>query len=232
MEIKHLTLFTNQLEKERKFYTQTLGFDLSLDERSKFSVNIGSSELVFCKSERAYIYHYCFLIPANQLQQGKNWLADRLSLIDLDGGRYIQKWEEWNADSVYFYDGSGNIAEFIVRYDLLNESNRAFNIENILSLNEISVPTDKVSYLCEQFEKKMNTKLWKGDLQRFATVGDQNGLFLIPNYEFKKVWFPTLVKIEPAPFKATVVNEGITYSLDCNLNKLKIEQITAGRSSI
>ena len=214
MKIKCLSLFTNQFEAEKFFYSKTLGCDLKINEADKFSIEIGNSTLIFNRSEVAHIYHYCFLIPSNQINTAKEWLVKRLTLIELDKHKFIQRWESWNADAIYFYDASGNIVEFIARYDLKNESSDDFGIKQIISINEIGMPSKHVRDLNIQLKESMNCDLWKGDLERFSTNGDQNGLFLIPNYLIKKEWFPTNNKIEPSPFEAIVENDNKEYALE------------------
>ena len=67
MKFKKLKLFTAELEPELKFYSQTLGFELLERTKTSFSVKVGWSELTFEESEEDHLYHYCFLIPSNQL---------------------------------------------------------------------------------------------------------------------------------------------------------------------
>lgn len=214
MNIQELTLYTEKIDAEKEFYGKTLGFDLLENSADHFSVNIGSTTLRFRKTDTPYRFHYCFLIPANQLQPGIEWLKKRVAIIEIEPGRVIQRFETWNADSVYFYDGSGNIAEFIVRYDLQNESSAEFDNRSLLCVNEIGMPTRNVRALNAQLEQELNTPFWKGDLERFGTNGSQEGLFLLPNYEIKGVWFPTDLRITAEPFQAKISNAGTTYSID------------------
>ncbi|MFT4758703.1 MAG: catechol-2,3-dioxygenase [Saprospiraceae bacterium] len=104
------------------------------------SVQAGQTKLIHQQSRVDYTYHYCFLIPSNQLANSINWLKARLNIVEIEPGRIVQRFESWNADSVYFYDGSGNLAEFIVRYDLKNEGAGKFDLFNLLCVNEIGMP--------------------------------------------------------------------------------------------
>ncbi|MFT4758702.1 MAG: hypothetical protein ACI9XO_000271 [Paraglaciecola sp.] len=56
-------------------------------------------------------------------------------------------------------------------------------------------------------EDELDSKFWKGDDLRFGTNGTEEGLFLLPNYELKKEWFPTNLPVEPSPFLALIENE-------------------------
>ncbi|MCB9314703.1 MAG: glyoxalase [Lewinellaceae bacterium] len=222
MHIKELTLYTEKIDAEKAFYSKTLGFDLLGNSTDHFSVQIGNTTLRFQKTDIPYRYHYCFLIPANRLQQGIGWLKKRLLVIEIEPGRVIQRFETWNADSVYFYDGTGNITEFIVRYDLQNESPAEFDNRSLLCVNEIGMPTRNVQALNAQLERELHTPFWKGDLERFGTNGSQNGLFLLPNYEIKTEWFPTDLKITAAPFEAVIEQNGRTYRIDYRDEVLRV----------
>lgn len=222
MIIKELTLFTNALEVEKTFYKETLGFELVENTSNHFSLQVGFSKLTFQHSDNQHRYHYCFLIPANQLNDAIKWLKSRLTIVEIEKNRIVQRFETWNADSIYFYDASGNLAEFIVRYDLENEQPTEFTTSSIISVNEIGVATDDVQGFNEQLEKAANTFFWKGDLKRFGTNGDQNGLFLLPNYHLKTTWFPTDLNVEPTPFRSLIVSQEKTYQIEYDGEKLNI----------
>ncbi len=223
MKLKKLKLYTNQLEPELKFYSKTLGFEILEQHSNYFTVNVGWSELTFEKSEKEHTYHYCFLIPSNKLHQALEWIEKRVKIIDLENGsRKTQNFKTWNADSFYFYDASGNVAEFIVRYDLANEVNEDFDISKVLGVNEIGMPTANVKKTNDQLQKELKTEFWKGDLERFGTNGSQEGIFLLPNYNIKDVWFPTNVKIKPEPFEAIIENKKKKYHLAFRNEKIKI----------
>lgn len=213
MKIKSLTLFTNQLSEQKDFYTKTLGFELLDNAKDDFTVQVGFTKLKFKLSEEDCKYHYCFLIPSNKLNESLAWLQERLQLIKTEGERVIQNFERWNADSIYFYDGAGNLAEFIVRYDLQNESEEMFDLSQILCVNEIGMPTNDVAKINGQLEENLNSKFWKGDLERFGTNGTQNGLFLLVNNELKKTWFPTELETQSSPFDAIVDVEGNVFDI-------------------
>lgn len=220
MKITHLTLFTNQLEQEKKFYNEVLGFPFLMDNSDNFSVQIGHTKLTFQKSIHNYNYHYCFLIPSNQLQESILWLQKRLNIVEIEPGKIIQRFETWNADSIYFYDGSGNLAEFIVRYDLKNEVKTPFGLSNILCVNEIGMPIKNVAKINTQIENELQSMFWKGDKSRFGTNGTQDGLFLLPNYEMKTTWFPTDLKVEPSPFSAIINHKYNEYTIEFENEKL------------
>ena len=225
MKFKELTLFTNELAKQKHFYSVVLGFELIEDQKKEFSLKIGWSKLRFVETEVNYTYHYCFLIPSNQLHASLEWLSNRTKTIEISPGEKIVNFEDWNADAFYFLDGSGNIAEFIVRYDLKNEVNADFNCNSILGLNEIGIATKDISSINKQLQDSIGTKLYKGDLIRFGTNGSAEGIFLLPNYALKDTWFPTVIKIKPEPFEAIVENNSNQFSVVYRNEKLFIQPI-------
>ena len=220
MKFKKLKLYTHKLKEELEFYSEVLGFELVASSEKTFTVKVGWSELTFEKSDRERTYHYCFLIPANQLQKALQWMEKRTTVVDIENGRKTQRFESWNADSFYFIDASGNIAEFIVRYDLNNEQQGDFDNSKVLCVNEMGMPVNNVDKTNSLLEQALNTEFWKGDKTRFGTNGSQEGIWLLPNYELKDVWFPTTVKLKPEDFEAIVENKGKNFLL-----KFKNEQI-------
>ncbi len=220
MKIRKLKLYTNKLELEKIFYSQTLGFEITESNSNYFTLRIGWSELTFEKTEKEYKYHYCFLIPSNKLEQAMEWMEKRVRIVDIENGRKTQRFESWNADSFYFFDASGNIAEFIVRHDLNNETNTDFSISDVLCVNEIGMPTNNVEKINNELKNNFGTEFWKGDIKRFGTNGSQEGLFLLPNYEIKDIWFPTKIELKPQPFKALIENNNQKYELEYKNEKI------------
>lgn len=204
MKIRELCLFTKNLELEKAFYTKTLGFKLIEETQDSFTLKIGWSKLIFRRTERLYKYHYCFLIPSNKHEEAMQWMEKRTTVLDIENGRKTQRFESWNADSFYFYDASGNVAEFIVRYDLKNNSDKAFCIDDVICVNEIGLPTISIQETNSFLEKELNSAFWKGNKTYFGTNGTQEGLLLLPNYEVRKKWFPTDLDVEPSPFSAVL----------------------------
>ena len=222
MKIRQLKLYTDTLEAEKEFYTERLGLELKESTPESVTLNAGWSELTFRKSDKPHRYHYCFLIPSNKLMESLEWMEKRVEVIEIEEGRKTQNFESWNADSFYFYDGSGNIAEFIVRYDLENGSSAPFDAASLLGVNEIGLPVEDVERANRQLEEELGTSFWKGDA-RFGTNGSQEGLFLLPNYHQKTTWFPVSMPIRPEPFKAVVENGGETYSVVFKGEEIEVE---------
>ena len=163
MKIRKLKLFTNKLELEKIFYSKTLGFEIIESNSNSFTLKIGWSHLTFEKTEKIYEYHYCFLIPSNKLEQAMEWMEKRVSIVDIENERKTQRFENWNADSFYFYDASGNIAEFIVRQELDNGIDSNFNISNVLCVNEIGMPTNDVEKTNNDYRQAIENQQLKDE---------------------------------------------------------------------
>ncbi|TJY35985.1 VOC family protein [Pontimicrobium aquaticum] len=214
MKIRELTLFTNSLELEKEFYSNLLGFNITKQSANSFSLNIGWSKLTFLKSHEVYKYHYCFLIPTNKLEEALIWMEHRTTVLDIESGRKTQRFETWNAESFYFFDASGNIAEFIVRHDLNNQTNKPFSIDDVICVNEIGLPTTSIKDTSTFLDKELGSYFWKGDTLNFGTNGTQEGLFLLPNYKTRGKWFPTNLRVEPSPFKAVIECNRVLYDFE------------------
>ncbi|MEO9891427.1 VOC family protein [Aurantibacter sp.] len=213
MRFKKLKLYTNKLESEFDFYSKKLGFKIIERTDNSFIVKAGWTHLEFQKSVTEHKYHYCFLIPWNHLNQALKWFENRVEIIKIENNSAIIKFEFWNAESFYFYDASGNLAEIIVHYDLKNAKNE-FNALSILGLCEIGMPTTNIQKVDTQLNAAINSKFWKGDFERFGTNGTIEAKFLLPNYEIKETWFPTSLKIKPQPFETLLENNGNEYHLE------------------
>lgn len=223
MRIKTLTLYSNDLESQKSFYQHTLGFNLAEETNDFFSVDIGWTKLTFKKSDETHHYHYCFLIPANKLDETYKWFEGRMDIIK-NSETSIFSFEDWNARSFYFYDGNRNLAECIVRYDLTFESGGDFTINDLLCINEIGSPTKNIQKTNQMLESSIGSHFWKGDDYRFGTNGNQEGLLLLVNPVEKKFWFPADDPIIPSPYKAEIeTNKGsfdLVYYKE-NLSALK-----------
>ena len=229
MRILELSLKTNKLPALRKFYSEKFEFKI-LDESSEhFSIQVGHTRFSFERSSKTHVYHYCFLIPSNMLQKSIEWLQARVDLFTYEGGRVIEPAStEWNADSVYFMDAGGNIAEFIVRYDLKNpDFTEHFGPEHLLSVNEIGMPANNTSALNKVLEEEMGSPLWTGNLTRFGANGTQEGLFLLLNYNQKKTWFPTDIFPQPSAFRGIFESSGTKYHLSYKEEQLALNKLNS-----
>jgi catechol 2,3-dioxygenase-like lactoylglutathione lyase family enzyme len=214
MQIQSLTLYTNQLAEQRYFFTQQMSFEISEESITAFGIQVGKTTLRFVEAPIQGKYHYCFLIPSNQLDASIKWLRDRdIPIIKIEGDRIVQHFANWNADSVYFYDGAGNLVEFIVRYNLDNDHPEPFDQQQILNVNEIGMASRHPKQLNDQLTERIGSLFWKGDLERFGTFGSESGLLLLVNSQVKTDWFPTTIPTLPLPFDAELLVDSKIYPI-------------------
>ena len=222
MKFKEVNLYTNQLKELKSFYSQKLGFQITNQTDISFTLRIGWSKLTFNQSNKEHKYHFCFLIPCNQLTPCLEYFKDKIKILNIEGSRQTHNFTTWNSDSFYFEDSAGNLGEFIVRHDLENQNNSEFDLKQVLGVNEIGLPTNDIKATNNLLEKELKTKFWKGDFNRFGTNGNQEGLFLLPNNMVKENWFPTSLKIKQEPFEVVIENKHSNYYLSFSAGKIKI----------
>ena len=208
MRIKKLRLYSENLEAQKAFYKDVLEFDLLDTSPTSFTIRVGWTEFTFEQSDQKRVYHFAFLIPANKLSEALDWVEKRVDTLPIESGEKTTRFESWNANAFYFYDADGNVAEFIVRHDLKNESQDLFNSKSVLCVNEIGLPTNDIRALNQALESKYGTAFWKGNFERFGTNGSPEGLFLLPNYTVKTEWFPTTIKLQPESFEIEFESQG------------------------
>jgi hypothetical protein len=90
-----------------------------------------------------------------------------------------------------------------------------------LCVNEIGMPTNNVKKANNKLLENFGSEFWKVDPERFGTNGSQEGLFLLPNYNIKDIWFPSTIKIKPEPFKAVIENNGKKYFMEYKNEEIK-----------
>ena len=193
MRITELHLYTRELNAQRIFYTRTLGLPLMAETTTSFSLLAGATRLVFQRTDQeGLLYHFAFSVPANKVIQAKAWLQARTPPIPLlsQDGQDTFYGKTWNVDSVYFYDASGNILEFIGHYDLPAEPADSFSEQDILHISEIGMAFDDVAAQVSAFKERLGIEPYKGQTsENFTAMGDIDGLFIV--VKRGRFWFPT-----------------------------------------
>ena len=188
MQILELQLFSTNLNAQEEVLGNKLGFPIETKE-DQLIIFCGENKLIFQKSERQFYYHYCFLIPTGSLESAIIFLDEkRFDPVPYEGERIIHF---DNGRSVYFYDGDGNIAEFIER-PLTNYSEKdTFKIEDVIKLNEIGLPVTSPLDTSEELISKysivpLSQETFRDD---FCWVGDHHGVILVT--KIGRNWMPT-----------------------------------------
>jgi catechol 2,3-dioxygenase-like lactoylglutathione lyase family enzyme len=217
MQILEIQLLSTDLAKTEEFYHHVLGLPLVQSAANSISFLMGTSKIVFLKSEgKTPIYHFTFHIPKNQLLEGMDWVAQKTEIILNDEQEKITDFENWNAKSFYFFDYNGNILECIVRFDLQNESSAAFSVESLLGISEMGIGTDNVLELVARLRTEADIPLFSKQVQRenFHALGDDEGLFVISRTD--RNWYPTQIPVEKFYTKIILTENGTKYELEVN----------------
>lgn len=225
MLIQELELHTNDLLAQKTFYTTQLGFSLLAETTDRLTLQAGGSKLTFLKTHLVGAtpnYHFAFNIPSNQLNEAAAWLkAQQIELLQTgkteeDEPLYTARFDDWNAEAVYFRDPSGNIVEFIARQEFVRPSSKPFSTVNILRISEIglvAVGKNSKEYAAELRDKYDITSFQKGvNGLDFWALGGDSGLLLV--FAPTRPYFPTEQLAERFPLKLWFQNR---KNIDCEL---------------
>ena len=192
MFIKELSILSGNLPETEKFYTEILNLKIRHKSQDYISFQAGKTVLTFVRSSQEKPkYHFAFNIPNNRLSDALSYLESTVEILPGESGEKIVDFRNWNARSVYFKDTTGNIVEFIARFDLDNQNRIGSAEPLILSISEIGISVDDV--LKESLDIKSHyavdffTK--QKPAESFAALGDDNGLLIFSKY--RRHWFPT-----------------------------------------
>lgn len=189
MKIKEVTLFTNNIQKQRRFYKTVLGFEVIEDTSERIAFKAGASTLVFQYKEQYKPSHLAFNIPYNAAYDCLKWLRDRVEVIPFED-KYISDFSNWKAKAIYFYDPDKNILEFIARERIDKESDEAFKPRLILNISEMAIATNNIETIYNTINAIKPIPIFDGNFERFCAVGNDEGLFILINKAIKK-WYPT-----------------------------------------
>src|SRR5690606_27283524 len=185
--------------------------------QNSISFLAGQSTLTFIKSNKLHPkYHFAFNIPHNKLDEAILWATSRLKLLENADNGIVANFESWNAKAIYFYDNNQNILELIARFDLHNSTEKPFDISSIQSISEIGIVADTPIQLADQLVKENNLYFFeKGSKsEKFATLGNDNGLFII--VETNRKWYPTEQKAEKHYIRIKIMIDGLTREITMN----------------
>ncbi|MFA9193103.1 VOC family protein [Flavobacterium sp. FBOR7N2.3] len=215
MKLEHLQLQTNNLKNTARFYQEILGLSIVENNSESISIQVGNSILKFIENNNFNsIYHFAFNIPNNKLEEAITWLKNKIDLLVIEDKNVIARFENWNANAVYFYDNNGNLLEFIARHDLDNNQLAPFDSKSILNISEIGIvnetPLELANQLIEKhgldfFAKNPNSEL-------FSAVGNDEGLLIIvkPN----RNWYPTQIPAASNKITVKIENNGTLIELN------------------
>lgn len=204
MNILELTLRSSNIPQQIAFYEKLAGKIALHPSGYCFSIMTGYSKLTFESSgEVTAPVHLAFTIPENKWAEALDLLKqNNIPLLEREG-RSTFDYEDWNARSVYFLDLDGNILEFIVRFNLRNQSTEiGFNLGGVVSISEVGLVAQDPSLLLSVLGQQGHWPVWKKYGDDFSAVGDEEGLFIV--VKDQRHWFPTTVPANAAPSKIRI----------------------------
>jgi len=188
MQIKFLKLFSKNIEAQKEFYQNLLGF--SCEERANgFKIITKENSLLFEKSEKNVYYHFAFLIPTDSILEAITFLENKnIRLLPYKGEKIIQ-FDQGKA--IYFFDQDKNIVEFIERPLTNYTKNTTFDIEQVIKLNEIGLPHKTPTLMADILMNNYGIHpINKGSFrENFCWVGDHHGVIIIT--QEGRNWLPT-----------------------------------------
>lgn len=213
MRIKELVLYTSKLKEQSAFYSEVLELEMINKLAESASFKIGDSILTFISSRDATPYHYAINIPSNKKEEALEWLKNRVEVLKNNESE-IQYFDYWDANAIYFYDKEDNIVELIARNSLNNTSNKPFDVCSLLEISEIGVATLNIKEDFRVLNNVTNIPIHSGNFDRFMSIGNDNGLFILINKNLKKEWFPTKDKPYSSDFRIHLIEQGKKYEFN------------------
>jgi len=162
------------------------------------AVTIGSSTLRLTTSRqrpRGH-HHLAFTVPSDRIGAARDWLADRVEVMTVDGSDIVAGPPGWDSESVYFPGPDGSILELIARHRLTpatpgraSSGQVPFGPGSLLSISEIGIPVTDVPATVDRLRSVLGLTPFDEPGQRFAAVGDDDGLLVL--VQSGRTWFPT-----------------------------------------
>jgi catechol 2,3-dioxygenase-like lactoylglutathione lyase family enzyme len=190
MNIKRLELPAKDLQAQRDYYSDVLGLPVDLSAE-RLEVQAGETRLIFTQAHPDFdgAYHFAFNIPENQFISAKDWISNRIPLLQDEAGKIEFESASWNSHSVYFKDAAGNVLEFIARHNLRNEISGEFDSRQIINVSEIGLPSEDVIAFAGELCARLELSVYKQEPKAtFTPVGDDHGLFILPIKD--RIWIP------------------------------------------
>jgi catechol-2,3-dioxygenase len=202
MHIRELILETHSLQRTRVFYHKTLELDIIEENEEQISFMAGRTKLTFkaTTAGKPY-YHFAFNITNNKFSDSFEWMNSKLDILPVNEEMLIAGYDNWNAQSFYFYDNNGSILEFIARFDLPYESKEPFSSDCIEEVSEIGLVVGDVPEKSQELNSGFQIPYFKKGprLPDFVAMGDDYGLLLV--CQNKKPWVPTNKPAQQFPVK-------------------------------
>lgn len=187
MRLTHITIACHAVDHQIAWFTQH-GWATAPADAS--SIVIGDSMLCMQDTQTPHAYHYAMAVPKNSVAAAAQWcIAQGIPLIASDSDNPIYQFEEWGMQAIYFFDGAGNVAEFIGAYDATQPLYKTFEVSMVQGICEIGVVTAQVAQYAQALKHTYGLESFYSYNDTFHPVGDAQGRMIVvePNRE----WYPS-----------------------------------------
>lgn len=221
VHVREITYRSTCVDDLREFYADLLELPLVADRDGAFTARFGRTDVTFEAAPRGTdpFYHYAVRIPAGQLEPARDWLADRVDLLETDAGDVLVEFDRTNSESAYCFDPDGNLVEFTVRRDLDDAADGAFGPDRIREVNEVGFPVSDVASAVERLTADTHLDPVVDPSEPIVPTGDIYGMFVV--LETGVEWFMTdkpaaahpLSVVVDGPERATVEFPDLPYTV-------------------
>ncbi|UYZ64471.1 VOC family protein [Hymenobacter weizhouensis] len=209
MRILEVDLLTPDLAATARFYSEVLALPVAANEGS-VAVMVGYSRLRFRAAApgAAPFYHVAFALDFNHLLAAHEWLAARVPLLPGPAGGTLVDFPNWNAQSFYFHDATGNILECIARRGSLPSSAGSGLAGMLRGVSEVGAAVPDVPAAAELLHRTGGVPYYPPGprLPHFTPLGDDHGLFILS--AVGRGWMPTGRPAEQHVLRAVVEQSG------------------------
>jgi catechol 2,3-dioxygenase-like lactoylglutathione lyase family enzyme len=216
MKLREILLLSNDLHATEQFYTEILNLKPINKNKAEISFLIGVTTLSFRHTDlQNPNYHFAIDVPNNKLHEAFEWLQLKTEILHVTANSQFSVFEDWNAESFYFYDNNSNLLELISRRDVPNWTDVDFDESQLLYISEIGIVDDNVVIKGEGLAANYNLPYYSKQPKQndFIALGDEQGLFILVSPT--RNWYPTNRKAEAFPLKVVFVESSdISYVLN------------------
>jgi catechol-2,3-dioxygenase len=226
VDYQRIDLLSNRMDEQKEFYTKLFHFPLVEEDANSFTVQTGASRMRFIDDQNEHesvLCHFAFNIPENQFDSAMAWVLERWPLLlNRRTGGHAVHFRNINAHSVYWFDPSGHLLEFIAQHDLPNAKEGEFDIENLIATCEIGLVTPDVVATCNEITQKTGLQVRASNRGNtvFAPTGDPYGYFIVVKLD--RTWLMTDIPASLIPIGVTMAGQtpgkvkisGIPFEID------------------
>lgn len=203
MNIESIRYETDRLSEMYDFYANILEFPVVQSDDDSFTVGIGSTEVTFERvPTESHFYHYAIRIPKGQLQNAKEWLEQRTTVLSNDSGLEVVEFTALNSRSIYFFDPCDNLLEFVVRDEIADHEDGAFSPEKIRAVNEVGFPVRNVPEAVDEITAELPIEPLVPSDGPIAPVGSVRGMFIV--IQIGERWLMGETPVSPHPFEVQI----------------------------